>query len=546
MLTMKHLLLSAFIAIASPLFALDPQPPVALESVLPRSGRVIFLGDSITHDGHYITLIEAALRSTGVDAVPELINLGLPSETCSGLSEPDHPFPRPNVQERLDRALAKSTPDVVFVCYGMNDGIYHPFSEERFTAYRKGIETIVSKVRASGAKIVLMTPPAFDPQPMRKKGKLLPLDSERNYAWFAIYEDYDDVLARYAGWVLSQRGHVDRVIDLHTPVKMYLRENRAVDPEFAMSGDGVHVNDEGHAVIARAILATLGRPHHLAFDPQVVAAIDARQILLHNAWLSHVGHLRPGVKSGKPLREAEQQAASMESAYVRRLRSPGMPSAAFWSAARQLDSEMSSPLFNGVDLSGWRGDARFWSVDGGAIRGANSGPVLSSSYLFTHASYRDFRLLFEVRQSVAPSFSTMHSAVAALGKPFVDKGDRVAKGAQGFGFKGPLLMFCHDWGIWDAYRRNRIEPKGHRGTLQIGSEAKGDWNLVEILVKGNRIRFAANGVEVFDFTDEGKMLQASPIGLQLHSNQRPQEFRFRGLVLSANPRDELVSLREGK
>ena len=104
------------------------------------------------------------------------------------------------------------------------------------------------------------------------------------------------------------------------------------------------------------------------------------------------------------------------------------------------------------------------------------------------------------------------------------------------------MMFCHDWGIWDAYRRNRIEPKNHRGTLKIKNENVGKWNRIEILVKGNRIRFVANGKLVFDFTDKPEMLKESPIGLQLHANGKPQEFRFRGLWLSGAPGDDLVTL----
>ena len=99
---------------------------------------------------------------------------------------------------------------------------------------------------------------------------------------------------------------------------------------------------------------------------------------------------------------------------------------------------------------------------------------------------------------------------------------------------------CHDY----AYRRNRVEPKGHRGTFHPkGVERLGEWNRIEVLVIGDRIRFVANGKLVFDIRDEPKMLQKSPIGLPLHSNRRPQEFRFRGLALSANPADELVTLR---
>ena len=32
----------------------------------------------------------------------DIVNLGLGSETVSGLSEPDHPYPRPDLHERID------------------------------------------------------------------------------------------------------------------------------------------------------------------------------------------------------------------------------------------------------------------------------------------------------------------------------------------------------------------------------------------------------------------------------------------------------------
>lgn len=207
---------------------------------------------------------------------------------------------------------------------------------------------------------------------------------------------------------------------------------------------------------------------------------------------------------------------------------------AFTKAVSQLpDSETAVSLFNGKDLTGWVGDESRWSVVDGMIRGANNDNVPSSTYLFTDKNYRNFRLLLEVKQTVGKGYSTMHSAVSALGKRFADKGDNA------FGFKGPLLMFCHDWGIWDAYRRNRVVDRG----AGPDAENKGDWNLIEILVIGNQIRFVANGTEVFDFTDKPKMLQESPIGLQLHSNGKPQEYHFRGLVLAENPEDRLVSKR---
>jgi len=206
-------------------------------------------------------------------------------------------------------------------------------------------------------------------------------------------------------------------------------------------------------------------------------------------------------------------------------------------AAKLGDGEKPVSLFNGKDLAGWEGLKDRWTVEEGVIVGRNNDKVPTSTYLFTTTSYRDFRLLLEVKQTRSPKHNTMHSAVCVLGEKFDDKGNA-------FGFKGPLLMFCNDWGIWDAYRRNRVEPANHGGQFHPeGVEKVGEWNQIEVLVIGNRIRFAANGKLVFDYKElHPELLKTSPIGLQLHANNQPQEFMFRGLVLSEKPGDELVTV----
>ncbi|MEN8715562.1 MAG: G-D-S-L family lipolytic protein, partial [Verrucomicrobiales bacterium] len=83
----------------------------ASKASVTMEGTVLFLGDSITHAGHYVADLDAVLQSRGANA--ELINLGLPSETCTGLSEPDHPFPRPNIHDRIDNALKIVNPNLV-------------------------------------------------------------------------------------------------------------------------------------------------------------------------------------------------------------------------------------------------------------------------------------------------------------------------------------------------------------------------------------------------------------------------------------------------
>lgn len=260
----------------------DAGPPEYLSS----AGRILFMGDSITHAGHYIIELEAQFRLRQPGQVPEMINLGLPSETCSGLSEPDHPFPRPDVHERLERALEMTKPDVVVACYGMNDGIYYPFSQDRFAAYQDGVQRLIQKVRAIGAPLILMSPPPFDPEPLRKKGKLRRLGSD-NYAWFAIYEGYDDVLERYAAWLMQPQKNVEMVIDLHTPVKEYTTQRQAADPGFSVSPDGVHLNEEGHRVLANTILQAWGMGEPEPVPPRLlklVAVVRVDRLAPDTVW----------------------------------------------------------------------------------------------------------------------------------------------------------------------------------------------------------------------------------------------------------------------
>ena len=516
--------------------------PLALSEVLPvfsNAKRVVFLGDSITNDGRYITVIEARMLQDGISPMPELLNLGLPSEGCTGLTEPGHPFPRPNVHERLQRVLDKAKPDVVVACYGMNDGIYHPFSEERFSAFQAGILDLIDSVERSGAKLILLTPPAFDPLPMGKKGRLAKLGAPK-FAWTDIYEDYDGVMRGYADWIRSLYEPIEMVIDLHSPVNAHLAERRKNDPDYVMSPDGVHVDLAGQTLLAEAILESLGYASGASVvEPELYELVQKKQRLLHDAWLTHTGHVRPGMKDGLPLPRAYAEASKIDREVAAWFAGRHRGSDSFERIVDRIPSgEAPYRLFNGLNLGGWNGDEKYWKIENGMIRGANEGSVPSSTYLFTDKSHRDFRLLFEVKQTMSPDHSTMHSAIAALGEQIEDKG------GSPYGFRGPLLMFCHDWGIWDAHRRNRVEPNGQRGPMQIPAEKKGEWNMVEFLVRGNRIRCAANGVEVFDFTDEPGMLRSSPIGLQLHSNNRPQEFLFRGLVLSEAPGDSLISVAQ--
>jgi lysophospholipase L1-like esterase len=283
---------------------------------IPAQNRILFLGDSITYGGRYIELVETALILEHPQRPWKIYNLGLASETVSGLSEEGHAggkFPRPHLQERLGRVLDQVKPELVVACYGMNCGIYHPLEEKRFKAYRSGIENLKSSVEKAGAQILFITPPVFDAQPLR--GRTLPAGKS---SYPQPYAQYNDVLFRYADWLMERGKSGWKVLDLHSAMRRALREKRQQDPEFTFSTDGVHPGEEGHQLIAQLLLDHWGLKTDLSQITQqtpanqILTRVEKKQRLLKDAWLTATKHLRPGVKTGLPLPEAEAQAALLD------------------------------------------------------------------------------------------------------------------------------------------------------------------------------------------------------------------------------------------
>ncbi|MBB6634115.1 SGNH/GDSL hydrolase family protein [Cohnella thailandensis] len=297
-------------------------PMFGEKATIPAKKRIVFLGDSITDDGTYISYLDAYFRLRKPEVELELINLGVSSETASGLSEPAHPFPRPCVFDRLNRALAETEPEWVVVCYGMNDGIYYPLSEERFEAYKAGMRRLLRTIRAAGAKAIAVTPPPFDPGALDRAAERLRPANAAEFSYDTPYEDYEAVLKTYADWVLElDESRADGVASIHEPMLAWIREAREKDPEYR-TGDGIHPNRQGHWVIAKSLLAELfgvkpeSEPGYVD-DPEGASAayplVWERHRLLSAAWKEHVGHTNIWKAEGAlPLAEAKAQAAELE------------------------------------------------------------------------------------------------------------------------------------------------------------------------------------------------------------------------------------------
>ena len=297
----------------------DPENPVA--DAFFSAKKVVFLGDSITYQGGFIAALESTLIANGKQ-YPELLNVGLSSETCSGDSEPAHPWPRPNVHERLQRVIDAVGPDLLIVNYGMNDGIYHPFDKTRFENYINGINKIIEAADKSNGnlKVILVTPPPFDALPVKAKGNLVPIDAEE-FHWTKVYENYDlEVLEVYAGWILEQRDRVAGCIDLRTPMLADLAERRKTKPDFHYAHDGVHVDDGGHQLIADIIAKALGLDFTKQLPNELLEKLKQRHGIFRNSWLTESGHKRPGIKDGMPIAEAVVAAKKIDEEIARTIK----------------------------------------------------------------------------------------------------------------------------------------------------------------------------------------------------------------------------------
>src|SRR5271155_2203088 len=98
------------------------------------------------------------------------------------------------------------------MCYAANDGIYYPFAEERFAKYGEGMAPLRERASASGAKVLHLTPPVFDPVPI--KANTLPAGLA---AYPRPFEGYDEVLTKYSEWLLARRLDGWDVVDVHGP-----------------------------------------------------------------------------------------------------------------------------------------------------------------------------------------------------------------------------------------------------------------------------------------------------------------------------------------
>ncbi len=195
-------------------------------SPLAQNETIAFFGDSITQGGArpggYCRLIGDALEKERSDLGVKVVYAGI-----SGHKVPD-------LQRRLDRDVLSKKPTVVFIYIGIND-VWHSTSgrgtpKDKFEA---GLRELISKIRATGAKIVLCTPSTIG----EKTDGSNPLDE--------MLEDYSTVSRRVASETKVTLCDLRKAFLNH--LKVHNSENKK---KGILTRDGVHLNAEGNQFVA--------------------------------------------------------------------------------------------------------------------------------------------------------------------------------------------------------------------------------------------------------------------------------------------------------
>jgi len=208
--------------------------PPAMADAVKAGDFVAMCGDSITAQKLYSLYIEDYLVLCRPAENVEAMQFGWGGEKA------------PSLLERMDNDVLQFKPSVVTLCYGMNDGFYAASTPETLEKYRGAMQGIVSGLKKSGVRyIIIGTPGAVDTDSFKK------LDP-------AIYNNTLEKLGVVAKEIAAkeQTGFAD----VHaTMLEAMAKAKAKYGNQYLVAGsDGIHPNRNGHLIMAYAFLKALG------------------------------------------------------------------------------------------------------------------------------------------------------------------------------------------------------------------------------------------------------------------------------------------------
>lgn len=194
-------------------------------------------------------------------------------------------------------------------------------------------------------------------------------------------------------------------------------------------------------------------------------------------------------------------------------------------------------LFNGKDLSGWKGLKDFWSVQGGSIVGQTTKekPTKGNTFLvWQGGEVGDFEFICKAKfegNNSGVQYRSKISRPATFGVSGYQADLHPAQKNFGMlygeGLGRGIIANRGQKVIVDAAGKKKVVGEVGDDANLVGTE----WNVLRIVAVGNRLIHQVNGVTTCDITDDHpKKLTRGILALQLHAGP-PMRVEFRNLRL---------------
>ncbi|MCX7871886.1 MAG: DUF1080 domain-containing protein [Verrucomicrobiae bacterium] len=201
----------------------------------------------------------------------------------------------------------------------------------------------------------------------------------------------------------------------------------------------------------------------------------------------------------------------------------------------QSDEKDFTSLFNGKDLTGWKGGADLWSVRDGAITGETKSDTKlthNTFLVYTNKEFSNFELRLSYKIVGGNSGIQYRSKYVEDGKfgPIVGgyqadiEAGKTYSGIlyeeRGRGIlanRGEKVVIKTDPSNPSKFVREKTGELGKSEEIQAKIKNE-DWNDYVIIAKGNRLQHFINGVQTIEVVDEDAQRAAKSgiIALQVH------------------------------
>ncbi|MBQ9873853.1 MAG: DUF1080 domain-containing protein [Thermoguttaceae bacterium] len=192
-------------------------------------------------------------------------------------------------------------------------------------------------------------------------------------------------------------------------------------------------------------------------------------------------------------------------------------------------------LFNGENLDGWEEyEPGVFKVEDGAIVGGNfNGGVDRNQFLTSIETFSDFYLRLECKIVVGGDNPNNDGNA---GIQF--RSSRVPNNWEMIGYQADMSSDGAYWGcLYDESRRNRMLQTSD-SALREAVLRPDNWNVYEVLARGNNVKIFLNGVKTVDYeeTDENVPLTGK-IGLQIHAGGSAKAY-YRNIFICDTATDD--------